>query len=469
MANDVQTNRNPRRRRKKRSRVGTVIFWLFYVLLIAGFCLGVHFGLNFLEGWLTDYEAAQPEVKRQQVFQELFADPDWEKLYTMAGTGDTAYEGAASYAAYMEKLVGGDELTCYETSAGLSGNRKYVVKHGNDKVAVFTLTPDSQAENVTDIVQWSLGTVEIFFESQQSVTVCTRPDRTVYINGVALTEDHTIRTLSTAAEEYLPEGVHGLQLRWQYTDGLLVPPQVTAADSEGNAVELQYDEQRQLYYESVEEMTATEDEIETVVNAAKVYSRFMIEETTENTLRRYFDETTSLYRSIVRMDTWMQNHNGYKFSDYTVDGYYRYTDDLYSIHIAMTLYVTRGNGSVKEYPLDTTFFFTKNDKDKWLVTGMNNMDLQEQTEQVRLRFVQDGMILEDQMTAVDAQQLTPPSAIIPEGKVFSGWYQQLTDEKGNVTMSLVFTPDESGTVWIPEGTTLEPMTLYALFDAKEAE
>ena len=56
----------------------------------------------------------------------------------------------------------------------------------------------------------------------------------------------------------------------------------------------------------------------------------------------------------------------------------------------------------------------------------------------------------------------------PEGKVFSGWYKESTVD-GRKELTIVFTPDENGKVVIPEGTTLEPMTLYPLFeDASEA-
>jgi len=50
-----------------------------------------------------------------------------------------------------------------------------------------------------------------------------------------------------------------------------------------------------------------------------------------------------------------------------------------------------------------------------------------------------------------------------EGKVFSGW-ATLTQEGGQSVYQLVFQPDETGHVAIPEGTILEPLTLYAVFE-----
>ena len=56
-------------------------------------------------------------------------------------------------------------------------------------------------------------------------------------------------------------------------------------------------------------------------------------------------------------------------------------------------------------------------------------------------------------------------ATVPEGKVFSGWVRETINEDGSTTLTVMFEPDpETGKVSIPEGTVLEPMVLYALFE-----
>ena len=42
------------------------------------------------------------------------------------------------------------------------------------------------------------------------------------------------------------------------------------------------------------------------------------------------------------------------------------------------------------------------------------------------------------------------------------------NDQGQKVLTLVFQPDSSGTVDIPEGTTLTPMTLYAHFEDANA-
>ena len=117
------------KKQKKGPRVGSVIFYTIYFLFILAFFGATYLGLNWLHGWLSDFEAAQPTLKAQQVFQEVFTDPDWGALYEAAGAKDSLYEGKEQYVNYMEEKVGDAKLTYMETSAGLDQTKKkFIVK-----------------------------------------------------------------------------------------------------------------------------------------------------------------------------------------------------------------------------------------------------------------------------------------------------------------------------------------------------
>ena len=100
----------------------------------------------------------------------------------------------------------------------------------------------------------------------------------------------------------------------------------------------------------------------------------------------------------------------------------------------------------------------------YIVTNMTNVDTQEQLEQVRLTFVNGTEQLSSVFVNAKQQTLNLPAVTAPEGKTFAGWAVQTTDAKGNITMTLKFTPDENGQVHLAADTVLEPMTLYALFE-----
>ena len=91
-------------KKKKNSRKGSAVFSTFYIMLVLVLAAGSFLGYRWLEGWLTEYEAAQ--VKCQEMFQELFADPDWGALYERAGIQDTLFEGKDAYIAHMQSKVG---------------------------------------------------------------------------------------------------------------------------------------------------------------------------------------------------------------------------------------------------------------------------------------------------------------------------------------------------------------------------
>ena len=82
---------------------------------------------------------------------------------------------------------------------------------------------------------------------------------------------------------------------------------------------------------------------------------------------------------------------------------------------------------------------------------------------VRLTFMNGDTVLSSDFVKTDATELDTPLVSAPEGKVFIGWYRIDKYDNGT-TYTMVFDPDENGHVTIPNGTTLEPMTLYALFE-----
>ncbi len=449
-------------RKKKANRTVTIIFYTCYFVMVAALLAGIFFLRGWLVNFLTDYEASQPTTKCEEVFQATFADPDWEKLYAMAGLTDTDYEGSEAFAAFMDAKVGGQELTYVETSAGLSGGHKYLLKLGDETIGYFTLV--NHAPEGADVADWQLGKVGLTYAYGESVTVQTMDGITVYVNGIALTDEHTIRIGTTRGEEYLPEGVHGPRIYTQYLDGLMVKPQVTATDADGNAVDVTYDEDTGIYTVLTAENTISDEEYERVLLTAKTYALRMIEMASKKELGNYFDTKSDTYKTIVSIDPWMQEwfFRSYEWGQESITGYYRHSDTLFSVHVDLTMHVTRTDDTVKEYTIDHSFFFEKQGK-TWKCINMTNVDIQEQTSIVRLTFKLDDNVVFTNLFEEDVASIQPPTVTAPEGKVFDGWYSLGTAADGSTTYTQVFAPDEDGMVNLPVGTKLEPMTLYALF------
>ena len=460
-------------KKKSGPRLGGVIFYTLYFLFILIFFLGTFIGLTWLHGWLTDFELAQPTVKAEQVFTQLFTHPDWGALYDAAGAKDSAYEGKDAYVAYMEDKVGNSQLTYMETSAGLSGDKKYLVRLGSEKVASFTLVDKNQVgdvsldnlENIGDIPDWQLGAVEVFFNREGTYYIEKLDGHTAYVNDVPLTDDMTIQVATTLAEEYLPAGTTGASMCTQQIDGLMTQPVVTIFDKSGKQMEVTYDETTRTFTERLESNTMSDEEKNVALEAAKVYCQWMIKEVTDRgTIAKYYDPSSETYNNIVKTtELWMQSHNGYTFSNESVTNYARYGDDLFSVSVSLSLDVTRTDGTVKNYPYSQSLFFRKSDTGKWLCFASTNKDVSVPVGRVRLTFMNGENEVHSQFYSTDSKEIITPVVPTPEGKVFTGWVTIEKDESGTTVYNLQFQPDEEGKVAIPEGTTLKPMTLYALF------
>lgn len=446
---------------KKKASRGTIIFYSIYATFVV-LALGASIALTIpLRSWLETYQASQPENKSQEIYARLFADPDWAALYNLADVQDTAFEGSNAYAAYMEDKVGTDELTLMETSAGLSGDRKYVIRHGSEKIATFTMTGTEDPS--THITAWELGKVELCFTRERSVTVEKAPEQTVYINGVALDDSYTVKTTATRAEGYLPQGIHGYRRVQQTLSGLLMTPTVSVRNPDGSTVPLIQDENGN-YSIQTPEMVISGEEKKIAVDAAKAYALYSIRAIGTGELKKHFDSTAQIYKDICNTQVFLRDYTGYRFVDdiTAVSDYYRYSDDLFSAHVVLQLKVTLASGTAKIYDAATTFFFTRQEDGSYRVTDITNLRLQEPQVQVLLTFMTEPPLYT--MIDATAQSLFFPEVSPPAGQTFRGWAVQELDETGRTVMTIVFTPDENGTVYLSGSQPLEPMVLYPVFE-----
>ena len=444
-------------------RIGSVIFYTFYFLFIFLFFVGTYFGLQWLNDFLVDFELAQPTVQSKAVFEEYFSNPDWAKLYEMADVQDSPYEGVEEFVVYMEELVGDQELNMVETSAGLSGGKKYFVRAGDKKVASFLLTGgDTDLTDITQIPEWELGAVEVFFERPESYRIKKLDGHTVTVNGVALDDSFTIEICTTSAEDYLPIDVIGNRTCIQEITGLMAMPEIKITDAKGNETEVIYDEATRTFVEQAESISITDDLRNVSIDACKAYSLYMIEAVYGDSVAKYFDTTSDIYKFIIRSERWMQDYATYRFGNEEVTNYVRYSDSLFSAKVSLSLFVTRTNGTVREYKVDDTLFFEKQATGKWLVFDKTNEDVTAPKSQVRLTFVDGETVISSELYDTSSKELTIPVPAAPTGKVFAGWYRIDVNEDGSTTKTVLFNPDENGHVSV-SGYTLEPMTLYARY------
>lgn len=458
---------------RKRRIKGSFLFYSIYIGSVALTLIVFLLLMIPLHNWLVRFESSQPDRQRDQVFSILFDDPDWAVIYDLAKIPDTVFEGKTDYIRYMEEKMASaadPKLTCSETSAGLSGNHKYNVKLEGETIATFTLVKGESED--PRIENWEMGSLEVPLERSEYVIVEKLPEYTVLINGVALGSDYTVHTVSTKAESYLPEGVHGYRLERQYVSGLLVHPEtVHVVDASGNDVPLTYNAETNTYSPELPapaEMTGEERQL--ALDAAKADALYAIRAISTGELRKHFDANSQVYKDICDTATFIQSYSKYEFDESVteVTDFYRYNADLYSARVVLRMNITRKDGSVKSMDVNSTYFLTQNNAGTYLVTNRTNESAQERTEQVRLTFLSGGEQVDTRFVDTDASALVTPGVTAPEGKVLKGWAKQEVGENGKVTMTILFTPDANGIAYVPEGVLAEPLTLYAVFENEEA-
>lgn len=425
------------------------------LVLLAAFCY-VRFGL--LRPWLTRFEAAQPKHASQEVFADLFSPADWGRVYDLAGLEAGVYGDREGFARSMEELTSGQELTLVETSAGLSGGRRYIVKAGGDSVAAFTLAGSETEEGQT---VWELDGVELLLGQTGTVSVRAPEGWSVLVNGVRLEEDCVAQTVETAAERYLPEGVHGRRaVLWQTQASAIRQAEVTVLDGDGKAASLRCEDGRFTAEEPAQE---PDDEArDALLGAARTYARYMIREADSQQLRRYFDSESRIYETIRSSEIWIKNTAGHGFENEEIREYYCYSPELFSARVGMDMNVKRTNGTLKGYHVDSTFFFHRTAAG-WRAYEMTNVDVQREITRTRLIFMNGQEEAGRLFVSSEERDFTPPEVTAPAGRRFTGW--AVRERSGDsVTMTVRFRPEADGTSSLPAGWVPEPMTLYAVFE-----
>lgn len=455
----------PIQKPRRGPRLSGVIFYTIFFLCIFLFYTATYFGLLELRDWLNRYEMAQPTTKSQEVFETLFSDPDWDSLYDIANVRNAAYGSRDDFINYMENRVGETDLTYIETSTGLSNDKKYIVRIGNEKIATFTLVNQNQSASQTEIADWQLGSLEFFVQYNESYFIKKLDGHTAYVNESPLDDSFTIRISTTNAEGYLPEGVTGVRVCTQQITGLAGQPNVRIVDAAGNEMKVVYDESTHTFTEQSEVNSISDTERDLAIDAVKTYALYMINRAGEGDIARYFLRGSDAYNTITDTERgFVQDAASREFVNESVSNYCRYTDTLFSVRVSVTLNQYRSNGTVKESLIEQSLFFEKQSNGKWMCYNMTAVDVSKPVERVRLTFMNDDVVLDSDFHDSSINTLTCPTVSAPEGKVFSGWMIEETDEAGQPIMNVVFQPDENGVVAIPAGATLEPMTLYPYFE-----
>lgn len=440
---------------------GNLIFATVLMGFVFVFYLATFLGLKWIQGWLVDFEAAQPTTKSREVFAELFQDPDWDRLYDLSAPS----VDRESFVAYMEDRVGSRELGFLETSSGLAQDVKtYILRLEGQKIGTFTLRDHNRQESGQP--QWELESVTFLIQGGQSYRLQVPKGAQVYLGDALLGEEAVTAVSASPAGQYLPTFAQAPSTLTYTTQALLAEPAFRVLDAAGQELTVTYDEESQCYTAGLAPEEIPQDRQELALNAVTAYARFMANEGDISAVNKYFSRDTDTYRSIAGTERhWIQTGSSYSLTEQQVFGYRTYGESVFSVRVSMDLNVTRTeDGSVKTTHIAQSLFFTPNDAGKWMCFAMTGEDMERWTTQVRLTFLEGDQVLSSEFVDQGTSRLQCPAVTAPAGKTFAGWAIRETDEKGAEVMLILFTPDETGAVSLPAGTMLESMTLYPVYE-----
>ena len=475
-----QGHRPPQRRRPsqrgKRTTTGTLLFYSIYLVVVLALFITISIAMGALKNWIP---TILPDDKSQELsqvmFDRYFADPDWAALYKSTYPKATDEE-VAKYVQKIQEYIGNKPLAFTETSAGISGNKKFIVHVDGIGIATFLLIPENPDDPNT---KWYDGGVEIeLFPAEPekpvylSYNIITVPGHTVTVNGKDLTEENVIRKVSTVAEDYLPDGVNGYGLIEYRIEGLKAEPTVAIKDKSGTAVEVTYNADTKTYTQvmgAAPTISSEDAEYQAILGAAKAWTEYAVKANTAG-LKKYYDTSSQVYKNIISGEMFRQESKSHTFHPEEITEYYRYSDTLFSAKIKLDCTVVRkADGYNKLFTVDSTYIFQYTGS-KWMVYDLVNVEIQEQVEEVRLTFKDaEGNVLSNEFVSSSIKILPLPTVEVPEGKVFAGWYMQTFDEEGGEMLNMMFLPDANNSVNLSGSTeALKSMTLVPMFnDATE--
>lgn len=451
------------RKKYRGSRTLTIIFYTVYVVLALALVFGILQANSRLENWLSDYENTHAGNRSQEIFQTWFAEPDWNRLYALAGIADSQYEDANAFADAMSELCRGRTLTYQETSPGLSGQRRYLLKLDEESIGWFTL--ENRAARSARMPDWQLCQLHLNRERTKSVTVLTPGDVTVRINGVPLTNDHVISVDSTLAQDYLPLGYEAPRTYTYHLEGLMATPQVTVEDRQGNPLEVVYVQELDTFLVQAPEEQISRELSGLCLKTAKAYAQYRISRESLWELDQYFDSTTETYALIRKTEPLVSDSvlPRLTYGEETISDFCRYGEDLFSVRIQLPVQIRGAEDTELTFLVDHSFFFRLRG-DNWKCITVTETDISQPTSFLRVTFLLDDQVLCTNLYSSDCEALSLPQVSAPQGQSFAGWFRRETGADGAITYIPVFGPEQSGTVRLPDGTLREPMILYAMFE-----
>ena len=377
------------------------LFWRIYLISVIAAVILLAIGMIVLRVKLREYENSQPEHLAEEIFNKNFSNASAEEITALISQEEYTEEQKAQLLEDVKEALSEGEITysreaTSESSAQGSKKvddyKKYTVKAGARSIASFTLNkvPGSDRKFLFSILtfkyaKYEFGSImnELSYSTDGTgkylITVLAPGGYTVSVDGVQLGEEYIKDSnveLDSVKFTYTLDTLKDFPMKYgiQYVyPSASSQPNVTCMSNGGMPAYVVYDEESGIYRCSFvydEYLQASYEPL--ILEAAEIYSRYLTNDASFNTLSYYLDPTSLLYEQTKTTQTgFVIDHNGYEFKDESTSEYLTWADGVFSCRVKLTQLLHK-NGSDDYFEmLDKTYFFRIDGTDLLIFDSFN--------------------------------------------------------------------------------------------------
>lgn len=342
------------------------LFWKIYIGAVAVLLLVIHGALFWVNGFLKEYEAAQPKHVAQEIFDTHFAHFSPGEYLDLCGDSATKYETRENLIAYLDTLVKGAEITYYSVSTGMDDTLQYVVRAGETKFASFSLEKDTNGGG--SFTRYKQGSFGLYADAKTKVDVEIPAGYTLYLNGIEAERQYiTEEGIETPSCAHMPDGVSGITMEKYRVGGFIQPPVIEVHSPSGESAPVE--EVKLGHYKAsvIRDQSLADRYSSWFIEAATKYAVYMQYDSKVAAMRfssvaPYFDPNSKLYEDIRTVENgFVIEYERYEIKDEKAFDFIRYNDNTFSCRVTLThILYRRGMDNYTDH-IDITFYAHETD------------------------------------------------------------------------------------------------------------
>ena len=345
------------KRRKKRSKLYTKIFYSVYALTIVALFIGMMWASRYLNDYVKAYEASQPKYAAEAAFRP-FAERNYDVLSQVADQDIFRYESRVEYDAYMDRMLGGRAITYNEVYSADENEKRYVVKADGNRFGEFTLR--CMGTDDYGFRQWSFSSMSIVSPQSSTYTVDVPTGTKVFVNGQRLDDENLVQWDIPEFDDIpaLPEGSKvPTRCVYQFKRYFAVPL-VSATDRFGDACELSVAGNTWTTPFVYDDSQMAGELEERVIEVVRRLSCYMTTDYSLSALEKDLVKDSKAYKYVRGVDlNWVMPHRGYDFLNMDVRNYVSYSETCFSVETRYDYKIIYRSVDPEIYPTAYRLYF----------------------------------------------------------------------------------------------------------------